>query len=499
MSSTSQDIRPRRRFLANLLHQEDLVLPIFLALLILITRVPFITDYLYNWDAANFALGIGRFDVSQHQPHPPGYPYFVWTAALLDLLLRDANLSLVLVSIALQIAAVIGIYCFATALLSPMAGLASALLLAFSPTFWTYGEIALTYSALATFSVLTAYFAYQTAYLRRDRLLACALSYAVGTGFRPDLALFVAPLLLLACYRRPSSKAILGLAVAGIGILCWIVPTALLSGGFPSYLSTLSAYFGADVFERYAPTANGIEALFVNVRDTSQYLFYALYAAAAVVLPGAGIFLWRVWRRHDWSLPGFFALWVAPMAIFYLLLHVGDPGYVFSVLPAAILAGVAGWSWVLVSARRERRIAAGVLLAFVLLCNMFIFLGYQKPLMLWGLRANDLRVAAYLSYLSSYSPSEILIVSYDSYKHFRYYLPQYTNSAWLDTKTPQRQVFPVPDGAQWVVLVDPSVFALAQTLPAEAEFLPGENWAALLAVEKGQSLVYEAGRLTIQP
>jgi len=69
--------------------------PALLAVLVLVTRWPFRTTYLFNWDAANFALGIRSFDVTQHQPHPPGYPYYVGLGALLNGITGDANTALV--------------------------------------------------------------------------------------------------------------------------------------------------------------------------------------------------------------------------------------------------------------------------------------------------------------------------------------------------------------------------------------------------------------------
>src|SRR5581483_9600785 len=73
--------------------------PAALALLVILTRWPVRTRYLYNWDAANFALGTQVYDVTRHQPHPPGYPYFVGSGALLAPLFGgDANAALVAVS-----------------------------------------------------------------------------------------------------------------------------------------------------------------------------------------------------------------------------------------------------------------------------------------------------------------------------------------------------------------------------------------------------------------
>lgn len=482
------------------LEQEGLSpgVPLLLALLIVVSRWPFRTQYLFNWDAANFALGLQAFNVGLHQPHPPGYPYFVGVGAVFNLFLRDANTALQAESILLQVVAVVTIYRFGVLLFSPRAGLAAGLLLAASVTFWSYGEIALAYPALAAFSALTAYFAYQTAFWERDRLYACAIAYAIGSGFRPDLALFLLPLVAIACWRQPRGRAAVAIAITFGGVLLWLIPTALLSGGLANYWAVLNAYFSADVIERYAPTALGLAGLMVNVRDTSAYLFYALYAEAAVALGGLLLLLWQ--RPRGKTLLGYLFLlgWAAPMGVFYVFLHIGDPGYVFSLLPPILLMGVGGWyHWLRTRGETILTLAASGL-ALVLMANALLFFLHQRQLTLPGLRANDQALSAKLVYLNGYNPGEVLVVSYDSYKQFRYYLPHYPYLAWLDTKTPQRQAIPVPPGVRWAVFTDPSVFALVQGLPAQAELLGQDTWAARFAVQSGQVLVYENARIGLQ-
>lgn len=475
-----------------------------LALLVFATRWPFRTRFLYNWDASNFALGILHFDVTQHRPHPPGYPYFVALGAALSPLTGDANAALVLAAVALEALSVVALYLLGTAMAGRLGGLAAALLLAASVTFWTYGEVALAYPALSGFGTLFALFAYQTLVQGKDRLLPAAAAYTAGTGFRPDLALFLLPLLLACCRGRPPARAALALAVAFGGILLWLVPTALLSGGFDAYLAVLSAYTGADVVERYAPAAGGLTKLAVNLRDTLQYTAYALYAEAAVVLGGLACLVRRPPRGPDTAPYVFLLVWAAPMVLFYVFVHIGDPGYVFSFVPPLLLLGVVAIARFLqdpgnrLPARHRRSLAAGGLAA-VLAANALIFLLYPRPLTLPGLRAADAGLAGRLAYVQRYRPEEVMVLTYDSYKQFRYYLPGYPNTLWLDTSTQTRQVFPVPGGVRWVVLTDPSVFALAIGLRAEAEALAGDSWAALLAVSPGQSLVYENRRLRVEP
>src|SRR5437660_9288454 len=47
------------------------------ALVFLAVHLPYFPKSLEDLDSINFALGVRRFDVAEHQPHPPGYPLFI--------------------------------------------------------------------------------------------------------------------------------------------------------------------------------------------------------------------------------------------------------------------------------------------------------------------------------------------------------------------------------------------------------------------------------------
>ena len=62
---------------------------------------------LYAFDSANYALAVRDFyNVAFHQPHPPGYPLYVFFAKAIDLIGHNANRSLVLEGIAWSAVAV---------------------------------------------------------------------------------------------------------------------------------------------------------------------------------------------------------------------------------------------------------------------------------------------------------------------------------------------------------------------------------------------------------
>lgn len=467
--------------------------------LVALTRLPFRSAYLFNWDAANFALALQHYDVRLHQPHPPGYPLYVGVAWLFNQAVHEPNASLVLVSVLLECVAVAAVYLLGRAWLGVWPAVAAALALLCSVTFWSYGGIALAYPALAAVSTLLALLVYQTRFEGRNRLVAAAAVYGLGAGFRPDLAVFLLPLLVFGAWRQPIGRLVPAGVVAVGGIALWLVPAMMLSGGPAEYLAVFTAYAGTDVVARYAPTSTGLTGLLVNITDTALYLGYALYACV-VLVAGALVLAWRRPHPSEWPRYLLLAVWVAPMGLFYLLVHIGDPGYVFGILPALLLEGASGWR--VVAGPKPSEVMQTVLasgMALALLANTMLFFLYERPLTFWGVRQNDRSVAARIIYLRTLPPESVLVVTYDSFKQLKHYLPEYTNSVWLDTKTPTRQVFPVPAGVTSVVLTDPSVFALAQALPAEAEDLAGETWAARLTVRSGQSLVYEGGRLRVEP
>src|SRR4030042_1988465 len=83
------------------MHQKskDILLPLSLFLLTIITRVPFTSKFLYHWDAVQFALALEKYNIAVHQPHPPGYFLYVMLGRFLNLFIKDANSTFVFISL----------------------------------------------------------------------------------------------------------------------------------------------------------------------------------------------------------------------------------------------------------------------------------------------------------------------------------------------------------------------------------------------------------------
>ncbi len=436
--------------------------------LTLATRLPFVTRMLYSWDSVNFAFALQRLDVTRHAPHPPGYPYYVGLARLFDLILRDANASFVLVGLIFACLAVVALYGFGRSAFDDATGFCAALSLLFCVTFWAYGLIALSYMTLAFFSIATAWLAYRVLFRGERRLLIwLTIVYAVGGGFRPDLLLFLAPLWLAGLLRATWRERLLNGLVALGGFALWFVPTVWLSGGPEAYWRVLTAYFGRDVLERYSVTHVGWRALAVNVRDLGSYIFYALYAQTILLAVALGWLVWRGEQRRA-RVWWFLAAWVVPMSAFYTFIHIGDPGYVFAILPALCLLIA---RFVVAAARDVTAARVGPSLKHVLaalfvaalIFNTGIFLFRDRPLTARGIQRNDRHLVAKIGHVRAhYRPNEVQVLAYASYKHARYYLPEHRHQLWVDRFSRQERQSDLPPGTRFVLLLDDDLPALVK-------------------------------------
>jgi hypothetical protein len=424
--------------------RADLQLAGGLALLTLGSRVPLWGEYAFNWDAANFALAVLHFDVREHRPHPPGYFYYVVLGRLTNLVLDDPNRSLTLASTLLSAGTVAAVYLLGRCVYRDRTvGVGAAVFLLTSVTFWAYGLVALAYPALALFGTLVGL----AALTGRSILAAAALG--IGSGFRPDLVLLAGPLWLWSMRQDPWGRRLASAVLLGLLGLGWFLPTAFLSGGIPDYLQTMRVYLDQDVWQRYAPGARGLAALGVNLRDTAAYVFYGLYLTAIPVALG----LLRLGRealsgRLDPDQAVWFALWVGPPLAFYTLVHIGDPGYIFSFLPALTL--VAAWGL-----RGGRRLFwAGLVAVALLNCGVFFF--HPRVLTYPGLVAADASLRDRLEALDRFPAESTLVVAAESFRAVQFYRPAYA-AVWVDRRRGEDTAVSVPAGIQQVVIFDPTL------------------------------------------
>jgi hypothetical protein len=301
--------------------------------------------YSYTWDSSQLERGVASFDIARHQPHPPGYPLWIFVLKGLTPLLGHPNSAQIVLALLFTIAGLLAFRALAREMLSnPAAADAATAVLAFSPVVCVNAVTPATYAVDLFVSCAVGWLAARLwSGQTRWAPLACA-TLAVAAGFRQSGATLLLPFLAVALWRswrKHPRYAVAGLA-AGIACgLAWYVPTALLSGGFArlaalnrlqalNSFSQTSAFFGAP-WAVHGRMAAHVSIIFV-------FAFAGLAAPLAAALLRRGGSAGRP-PLPAWATPLFFALWLAPNFVMLYFLHFGNPGYVLLSLPPLALLG----------------------------------------------------------------------------------------------------------------------------------------------------------------
>ncbi len=388
---------------------------IFFALGIL-TRIPFQTEFLWAHDSVLYARAIERFDPLDQRPQAPGYLYYVLLIRALDWVVGDPNRAMTIVSLFAGAAAIALLYLCAARLYDERTARASGAFLLTAVTFWAYGGVAYPYTLLAALSIgcaLLFWLALRAETGRGPRLALATAAYGIAIGFRTDLAVFLAPLWLMTAIATPPLWSLACALLGALLVIGWFFATAAVDGGVAMLIEALRMQ-GGYVDERYSVFGDlGVRALYANVYELTRYLGRGLYflAPLLVAVPlSAGA---RRIELSDRRRVAFVLLWtLTPLAI-YIPIHVGEYGYVFSMLPGLCVIAARGAIALARGARMPRLlpwVVAGVALA-----NAAVFLATDSPLSARDVLRRDRGVAERIERLNQADLAGSTIISaYDA-------------------------------------------------------------------------------------
>ncbi len=321
---------------------NDTLLAVGLALLTILSRLPFRSQIMYHWDCINFAMALKEFNLAKEQPHPPGYILYVYLGRLVNSVVPDRAAALIFINIVSSALAVVALFYLGRAIFNRKVGFIGALLLASSPLFWFYGEISLPHPLDAFLIILSAWWLYRVMAGNRRYVIPVAILLAIAGGFRQQTLVMMAPLALFAVRRVKRGLLALAVLVGGIACAGWFVPLVQSQGGLTTYLEISKAF--SDRFMNTTSVLHGGGWWGIR-RNLIKLSMYTLYAWNLSLIPGllyAGLRLWHRPRSWNWEKVIFFLLWIVPFSAFYIFVHMGQQGQVFVFLPALFLISAAG-------------------------------------------------------------------------------------------------------------------------------------------------------------
>ncbi|MBS1798679.1 MAG: DUF2723 domain-containing protein [Acidobacteria bacterium] len=402
-----------------------------------VSRFALRSHWLYDLDSINFALGIEHFSPQTHQPHPPGYFLYICLARLINLFVHDANLALVLVSIAASCAAIAVIYRFASNWFGLMEARFASLVFFFSPLGWFHGIVALTYGVEAFFSVSVAYLCWRINRENMTAIVPAAITLGISAGARPSSLMFLGPLYLYSLRKFPFRQKLIAAAILVAALLAWFIPMIILSGGFHAYFEALLTLW------KTVPSKGTV----FNSSPANTIARACVVLFIGILICGTpSLILVRTLQQKSTAGKGkthFTLVWIAPALCFYtfVFLKFVNSGYLLLLLPpASIWLGrwIADWyrdSILSVLARRT-------LVAVCATLNTLIFLAsplYCSYRSVRQFEAQLQEATAALPLIAS--PDDTLVVGFDShflgYRHAGYYLPDYQTIEYPEVHFPE--------------------------------------------------------------
>ena len=385
--------------------------------LALLTRVPFATENYYAPDTVLYARAMDQFDPFDQRPQPPGYLWYVLLLRAVNVLTQDPNRAMTIVSAVAGAAAVALVYVLAARLYDERTAKVSALFLLTAVTFWAYGGVGYPYTLLAALTLVCAlvfWGAIHPAATRERRgreLLVASVAWGVAIGFRSDLAIFLAPLWLLAAVRATIGTAVLSAAVVAALVALWVAASAFADGGLSRFAEAVASQ-SRFVDDRYSVFGNGPIAIYRNTYELGRFLGRGLYfliplVAATLISADAR----RVELRDRWR-TAFMLLWTFAPLPFYVFIHIGEYGYIFSMLPGLVIIAARG-SIALAKGLRMPRTFRW-LVGAVVLGNAAIFLLSDTPISARDIARHDRGIDEKVAYLASLTPeSTEVVTAYD--------------------------------------------------------------------------------------
>jgi hypothetical protein len=224
-------------------------------------------------------------------------------------------------------------------------------------------------------------------------------------------------------------------AIVSVGCLVWLIPSAALSGGLLPYVGALVSQTDF-VRATYSVLAQGLPALGTNLETTLYAVAWGLglFAVPVVALAAAGAS--RVARHPETALgerAAVLTLWIVPALVLYVALHIGEWGYVLSILPALYVVGAIAIDRAVAAHTLAR--SAAIVTAVVV--PMFVFVSSSAPFSASAITRHDRELASRVAYVREhYLASSTLVLAREDFLLVRYYLPEYRT--WFHDPEPYR-------------------------------------------------------------
>ncbi|MGO9597394.1 MAG: hypothetical protein ACLP7Q_05170 [Isosphaeraceae bacterium] len=303
-------------------------------LLVAATRLPVARSCAIESDEFGYLEQIRAYLFPMH------HTLFLALGRVMGQLAGDPYRGFILLDVASSALALVSVWWFLRALVTPGMAVAGSLLLGAGPVFWGYGAMAGNYTAIIAVGAFLLGVAWRTWHRPRPwHPFAAAAVLALGTGYRQDIGTLWMPVFLLILWKHRWKSAFYACLLFTVLNLTWLLAMLHDVGGWTRY-RVKSAEF--------AYSAGYLNSVW-NLGLVDAPLRYAIKLSMALLwtLGPVLLFVPRGLARLRHTRGGrflivLFAASMLPAAGSHLLVHFGVPGYAFHYVPALLALAVLG-------------------------------------------------------------------------------------------------------------------------------------------------------------
>jgi hypothetical protein len=221
---------------------------------LLASRLLLFPDGPWEQDEALFSTGVISFDVPSHQPHPPGFPGWIFLGKLLLPLTHDSLVALRLWSSLSSVAIVWLLARLLARITIPSAALAGSLAFAFSPLFWAHSARAFSSPPAMVLGLLSLHLWVHGRSLTAARAMVGWVLLGFAVTVRPQLApeLSMVGLVGIWCLRSRPKLAFLGVGLAFLTVAL-VFGVAIADSGWDAFMASTRQHFGVHFSGRASP------------------------------------------------------------------------------------------------------------------------------------------------------------------------------------------------------------------------------------------------------
>lgn len=407
------------------MNKRDYILITSFIVLGIITRIPLIETFQSHWDGPQYSIAIFRYSLEQQTPATPGYPLYIFMGWVVNLFLQNPHMSLLVLSVAFNVAGAFVIYFLCKEIFNRKVGLIAAILYFTSPSLYFFGLTAYAYGITVVFVIILALIVFKIYYEKKISGVLLGLVSSILIGVRPQELLLVWPLMLLGFVSLKREKYLFLFSFI-FTTLIWFIPFFLIVGkeDFTNYIfpggggNMPPISFSSILSAKEAL----IKGLYLTVGVAAVSLIY--YSYVFIKKPG----------KIDRRLVLFFAIWIVPPLLFNLFVRSDHAGYQLTYLSGVIVLV----SFAICRFFNFSKPLLILLVLFLSFSNMYTFFrdrdpSMQKPYVptsfhYFEIRKNDLRMGEKIEFIKkNFNPNETVVVigDYNLFRPVMYHLPEY--------------------------------------------------------------------------